>query len=68
MRSMRRSSSAAVNRMIASFANSEGWTPSGPTCSHRLAPFTSAAKSTPMSATTATTSPVQMTIGCRYDR
>ncbi len=62
---MRRSSSAAVKMMTAIFASSDGWMPSGPTLSQRLAPFTGGTNRTTTSAAAVTPMPLQTTIGCR---
>ena len=65
IRSIRRSSSAAMNRITAILASSDGWMPSGPSPIQRVAPLTRGANSTATSANPTIPSAVQITAGCR---
>jgi hypothetical protein len=51
--------------MTAIFANSDGWTPNGPTPSHRLAPLTGRPNSTAKSPRPTAMRAVQITAGRR---
>ena len=65
MRSMRRSSSAAIKKMALSFASSDGCTPKPATPNQRRLPLIGALNSTATSAKTTTPSAIQMNDGSR---
>ena len=68
IRCMRRSRRAAMKKIVASFASSEGWTPMLPMPNQRRALFTAGMNSTAISAAITTSSAVQINTGWRYVR
>ena len=68
MRSIRRSSSAAMKKIAVSFASSDGWMPRPPSENQRRALLTAGLKSTATSSSDTNPSEVQMNAGSRYVR
>ena len=65
---MRRSSSAAVKKIAASFASSDGWIPRPPTANHRRVPLIGLLNSTAISARATNPIAVQTSVGCFHTR
>ena len=68
IRCMRRSSSAAVKKMTASLASSDGWMPNPPIPNQRRVPLIGLLNRTATSASAATPSADQMSSGCFHVR